>query len=199
MIPLQAERLRNAEGTEIRGHRCCRQQVLLREKEPRWFTFTLEPSSWAGFRQRQPWLHRAHGRRCLFGSKRDKHVDLKTMVPPQTSRTTTSCQKSEIHSFAAIRSSLQPPRSVYLPSRYLTSWACPKEATTSPSSLNQGKKVLCFMTLLFGHSSTCASCCLLKAWRTATRAFTANGWFVAVVDSAPNSRSAWSTSPSSNQ
>ncbi len=47
--------------------------------------------------------------------------------------------------FAARRSSVEPWRSSHLPSRYLTSWAWPNAAMTSPSSLNHGKKLLCFM------------------------------------------------------
>jgi hypothetical protein len=52
---------------------------------------------------------------------------------------TASCQNIDIHSLASARSSFDPPRSSVLPFRYLTNWASPQDATTSPWSLNGGK------------------------------------------------------------
>jgi len=51
----------------------------------------------------------------------------------------------ETHSWAAIRSSFEPPRSSYLESIVLTSFASPNNAITSPLSARSEKRCPIFM------------------------------------------------------
>jgi hypothetical protein len=51
---------------------------------------------------------------------------------------------------AAPPGAMEPPSSLYLPSKYLTSRAWPKDAITSPSSLNSMRKFLSFIGILDG-------------------------------------------------
>ena len=52
---------------------------------------------------------------------------------------------NETHSWAAVRSPFEPPRSSYLESIVLTSFASPNKAITSPLSACSGKRCAFFM------------------------------------------------------